>query len=161
MTESKKDPTAAEWRLVPMVNLASLAVPVSVMMAWLALSASPPAAPVPDVDPADPLDLAVLITPDGFQIQGDDGLLADAGLDGALPCAVLPCASPDAYPLDALHERLRVIKDARPAQQDLTLVPHPNTRYRLIMQTRGMATTTHNEGVAAELFPWVSISPEP
>lgn len=159
MNDPKKHHNATEWRLVPMVNLASLVVPTVLMAAWVTLHTLQATAPdILSAAKESQLDLAVHITPHGFEIAGDDGVLSAAGRSITVGCAHGVCESAEDYDLDELQRRLVIIKQAHPAQADITLVPHPETPYRQIVEVRQAVSHSTTALGEAELFPWVAIS---
>lgn len=130
--------------MVPIGNLASLLVPVGLVVAQLVLPAAAPEPSLPE--PAEvPLGLSVLLEPHGFIVVAGDATVA-------LTCT----ACDDPHAPEGLVRHLRRIKDAHPDAMTVVVVPGRDSDYATLMRTI-RAARSDDRGV---LFPQAIIAGE-
>lgn len=124
MTRTPRPETPEDARLVPVLNLANIVVPVTIMLLGLASSAAyelANPAPVVEQMPAAHIDVRIEITEQGFVVHGARGVFAS-----------------ESHPLpdqEALFTALQQIKAAYPMEREVTIIPRPRTPYMTIMRT--------------------------
>ncbi|TVQ92814.1 MAG: hypothetical protein EA397_06590 [Deltaproteobacteria bacterium] len=188
MRAKKRGTTAEELNLVPIMNLVTILIPFLLMAAQFVsyavidstLPAIGPPVETEEDDPDEkPLSLQVMISFEGFAVGGNHKLL-NSDAEGDERGVKIPCHSPgctysveggegpeDAYDLKELRTLLGNIKDDKPEEQNVILVPDPSLPYEVLVMAMD-ATREDPEGTSTEdadagcngrcLFPYVVIS---
>jgi hypothetical protein len=145
----------------PIVNLATMLVPVTIMTAWFMMHPEPPQpaqaasvqtpqSPMPDV--ALPPGLSILLASEaGHRLSWRPAEQSDEpAWDVDVPCA------PMCEPFDEvnLERALRMIKRQHPQIEDILIVPGPGVSYDAVVRTMTIAQADA-EGA---LFPFAVVS---
>lgn len=159
--------------LIPIMNLVTILIPfllLSVQFVTLSIidTTLPAISDVPAEDDKDPdedkLSLSVLITTDGFTINGADKVLDkdDEENGPKVPCLEPGCPTSDSYDYATLTKRLAQIKDRYEDEENVILVPHPKVAYETLILTmdgcRDDQEDKDDESKARLLFPAVVIA---
>ena len=148
----KRGEEAKDLNLVPIMNLVTILIPFLLMAAQFVSyavvdSTAPAISPTPDrteSDDEEPLLLSVLVSPEGFAVTGNHPELSSAGEgeDGVvIPCLVEDCAfdrasgegAASAYDVRELRDVLGRIKDDRPDEETVMLVPDATLPYEVLV----------------------------
>ena len=165
----KRGEQAEELNLVPIMNLVTILIPFLLMAAQFVsyavidstLPAIGPPAP-PDEQPEEkPLSLSVMITDQGFSVSGnhpeleaqgggDEGEEKGATIDCLVPdCTFDPGAgekAEDVYDLRSLRDLLGRIKDDKPEEQNVILVPDSKLPYEVLVMAMDATREDPDEG---------------
>jgi len=169
--------------LTPIMNLVTILIPTLLMAAQFVHLAvidstlpaiGPPATEPPDPNETPPLNLQLFLTDGGLRLMGtgaDEILFPDGKptlADGEAPPPTVPCKSGAActgvedYDWKALTQKLGLIKDRFPKEQNVIVVPDNNIRYELIVAAMDAARQDSEnkgeDGKSRELFPFVVIA---
>lgn len=142
--------------LLPMMNLATLLIPVLFMggqviaMRWLHTEG-----PVGIENPGDadvhPVDLRVELTSTGLRILGAEDVLAGPNGQPVLPC-LGPCST-GAYDYAALNRLLGHVKAAYPWVDEVEVLAEPSTPYPVVVKVLDAAAERDGE----DLFPRIRL----
>lgn len=158
MKGKKRGEASEELNLVPIMNLVTILIPFLLMAAqfvsYAVIDSTLPAIGKPvetEEDPEEkPLNLQVMVTGEGFTVAGNHPELKDmgAGEEGedkgsSIPCLVAGCAyesdggegPEEAYNVAELRSLLGRIKDDKPEEQNVILVPDPGLPYEVLVLT--------------------------
>jgi|JI71714BRNA_FD_contig_41_3806114_length_2451_multi_3_in_0_out_0_2 biopolymer transport protein ExbD len=165
--------TDATLDLVPIMNLVTILIPFLLMSAQFVTlavidSTLPAIVNTPTLTEPDPnedkLNLSLLITSKGFTIAGGDKVLEKDNLETGpiVACLDAACLSPESYDYQGLTKRLALLKDRYGDEENVILVPDPNTNYEVLVLTMDAArddqADVDDEGKARLLFPNVVIA---
>ncbi len=170
-----------ELNLIPIMNLVSILIPFLLMAAQFVHLAvidstlpviGPPQETPPEEDDDPPLQLSLVLTRQGITIAGADAVLnpdaeAAAPVEGeedkpTIPCKDPNCATPESYDYELLTEKLGLIKDEYPDDENVIMVPESRIPYEVIVMTmdasREDKDASGEDGKARTLFPFVVIA---
>jgi biopolymer transport protein ExbD len=157
MRAKKRGVTAEELNLVPIMNLVTILIPFLLMAAQFVsyavidstLPAISPVQTEPQEEPEEkPLNLQVMITTEGFTVAGNHSELKDSGggEEGEDKGATIPCLVPgceyqadggegpaEAYNIAELRALLGRLKDDKPEEKNVILVPDASLPYEVIV----------------------------
>lgn len=154
MRARKRGESAEELNLVPIMNLVTILIPFLLMAAQFvsyavidstlpAISATPTEQEEPEEKP---LNLSIMITRDGFAVSGNHAELKTGGDEGEGKGATVPCVVPgcaydsdggegpaEAYDVAELRALLGRIKDDKPEERNVILVPDSDLPYEVLV----------------------------
>ena len=150
----------AAFQLVPIMNLATLLIPVLLMatqfvaLQWMQSGPEIPPLENPGDDRLEPIVPVVEVSRDGFRIAGAEQVLA--GPDGRpmLPCAAEACANPGSYDYTRLRRLLGHVKDAYPGADEIVLRADDSIPYDVLVRATDAAREDTGQ---RELFPKVRL----
>jgi hypothetical protein len=144
--------------LMPIVNLATLLVPMGLMVSqfvvvqwWRSVPAPMAGENVVDARVHD-VDLVVRILEEGFELRGAEAVLAGPGGRPVLPC-IGPCGD-DTYDVDGLQRLLGHVKAAYPWADEVVIERRADVSYTVLVTT-AQAVRRTPEG--RELFPRIAL----
>jgi hypothetical protein len=191
MGTKKRGEQAEELNLVPIMNLVTILIPFLLMAAQFvsyavidstlpAISATPSE---PQEEPEEkPLNLSIMVTREGFTVSGNHAELKTAGEgeEGEGKGANVPCLVPgctydsdggegpiEAYDVAGLRALLGRIKDDKPEEKTVILVPDSGIPYEVLVLTMDATREDPDASAAKEgdgscvgrcLFPFVVIA---
>jgi biopolymer transport protein ExbD len=190
MKGKKRGAEAEELNLVPIMNLVTILIPFLLMAAQFVSysvidSTLPAIGPPPEVEeePEEkPLNLSVMITDEGFTVSGNHPELENegSGEEGEEKGATIECLTPgcsfdssggegpeQAYDIGELRALLGRIKDDKPEEKNVILVPDSSLPYEVLVLAMDATredpdaggTTTEDQGCNGRcLFPFVVIA---
>jgi len=153
---SRRQTDEAGPDLIPFMNLTTMLIPLLLLGASFVQlgvidSTLPAIGPDKGCDTScgdPPLNLAVLITKEGFEVVGADDVLAPEGeTEGR--------RSIDGYDYTELTRTLALVKDEYPDDQMLILTPDSRVPYEVII---GAMDAARQDAASRELFPQVIIA---
>lgn len=181
MAVKRKPMDAEDLNLTPIMNLVTILIPFLIMAAQFVhlsvidstLPAIGPPVPVEEQEKPDkpPLVLSLALTGKGITVLGADMVLYPDGApevaEGEEKPPTLPCSSGgecvnvDDYDWDGLKQKLNLIKDEYPDDQNVILVPDNTIQYEIIV--RAMDSAREDPDAATgdgprELFPFVVVA---
>jgi biopolymer transport protein ExbD len=157
MGTKKRGDTAEELNLVPIMNLVTILIPFLLMAAqfvsYAVIDSTLPAISAQPSEPQEepdekPLNLSIMITRDGFTVTGNHAELAKAGggeegesKGSNVPCVVPGCSydsdggegPAEAYDVAGLRALLGRIKDDKPEEKTVILVPDSGVPYEVLV----------------------------
>lgn len=158
MARERSD-TERSWNLVPIMNLATLLIPVLLMgsqfVAVRLLDQETPDVRVenPGDDGVRAIALRVDVTRKGIRIIGAETVLAGPNGQPFLPCLGGDCANPGAYDYDSLQRLVGHVKDAYPWADEVEISASDWVPYEVLVRV--------NDAVAGdeenELFPRIRL----
>lgn len=188
MRSKKRGTQAEELNLVPIMNLVTILIPFLLMAAQFVsyavidstLPAIGPPVETEEEEPEEkPLNLSVAVTFEGFLVGGNHKYLNPDGEEGDEKGANIACLTPgctfdadggegpeEAYNLEELRSLLGKIKDDKPEEQNVILVPDPALPYEVLIMAMD-ATREDPDGSQTDadvfctgrcLFPFVVIA---
>jgi hypothetical protein len=115
----------------------------------------------PDDDGWDemPLNLAVVVSADGYSVMGSHPLLAEGA--GSVPCLHASCVAPEDFDDDGLRRLLGMIKDEYPDEEQVIIVGTANTRWSAMVRAMDASREdpeTRVDGRPRVLFPAVVLA---
>ncbi len=163
MPRSREEHTKAgftAFHLVPIMNLATLLIPVLLMatqfvaLQWMNAGPDTPALENPGDDRLEPIVPIVDVSEAGFRIAGAEEVLA--GPDGRplLPCAADACSNPGSYDYTRLRRLLGHVKDAYPWADEIILRADDTIPYDVLVRATDAAREDTGQ---RELFPRVRL----
>ena len=162
-----------DLNLVPVMNLVSVLIPFLLMAAEFvslaAIHSTLPTIGPPQPDPQEPdqapLNLTVAIGVEGLEVQGAAAALGEEGGEGAtsMPCrGGGRCGDVDAYDWQGLTRLLARVKDARPDEESVILVPDERVQYEVLVRAMDVCREDRSgaaaSGAPRALFPRVVIA---
>jgi biopolymer transport protein ExbD len=188
--EKKRGVEAEELNLVPIMNLVTILIPFLLMAAQFVsyavidstLPAIGPPVPVEEEPEQKPLNLSIMVTDDGFTVSGNHPELEKhgSGAEGEEKGSTIKCLTPgctyergagqgpqDTYDIAALRTLLTKIKDDRPEEKNVILVPEGGIPYDVLVLTMdatrenpdaGGTESADNQCLGRCLFPFVVIA---
>jgi len=190
MKGKKRAEEAEELNLVPIMNLVTILIPFLLMAAQFVsyavidstLPAIGPPVPVEEEPEEKPLNLRIMITDEGFTVAGEHPELKNegGGEEGEEKGSTIECLTPgctfdsandetaeQAYDVVQLRELLGRIKDDKPEEKNVILVPDSDLPYEVLVMAMDATredpeaggTTEADEGCNGRcLFPFVVIA---
>jgi hypothetical protein len=188
MKAKKRGTAAEELNLVPIMNLVTILIPFLLMAAqfvsYAVIDSTLPAIGPPveaEEEPDEkPLNLSVMITDEGFTVSGNHPELENegGGDEGEEKGATLECTIPgcdysggmgpeEAYDVRGLRDLLGRIKDDKPEEKNVILVPEPDLDYEVLVMAMDATREDPDAGGTDEadvgcngrcLFPFVVIA---
>lgn len=190
MSVKKRGEQAEELNLVPIMNLVTILIPFLLMAAQFVsyavidstLPAIGPPVPVEEEPEEKPLSLSVMITDEGFTVGGNHPELESegGGDEGEEKGATIECVTPDcsfdraagesaeqAYDVRALRDLLGRIKDDKPEEKNVILVPESDLPYEVLVMAMDATREDPDAGGTSDgdvgcngrcLFPFVVIA---
>lgn len=191
MKGKKRGDQAEELNLVPIMNLVTILIPFLLMAAQFVsyavidstLPAIGPPVPVEEEPEEKPLNLSVMITDEGFTVSGNHPELENegGGDEGEEKGTTIECLTPGcsfnsenagetaetAYDVGQLRQLLGRIKDDKPEEKNVILVPEGDLPYEVLVMAMD-ATREDPDGAGQSgvddgcngrcLFPFVVIA---
>ena len=190
MKGKKRGAQAEELNLVPIMNLVTILIPFLLMAAQFVsyavidstLPAIGPPVPVEDEPEEKPLNLSVMITDEGFTVSGNHPELENegGGEEGEEKGSTIECITPgctfdrgagetaeQAYDVRALRDLLGRIKDDKPEEKNVILVPDSDLPYESLVMAMDATREDPDAGGTTDadlgcngrcLFPFVVIA---
>jgi biopolymer transport protein ExbD len=181
MAVKRRSEETQELNLTPIMNLVTILIPFLIMAAQFVNLAvidstlpaiGPPSTEPPDPDEEPPLNLSLAVSAKGITILGADKVLYPDGApeiaEGEEKPPTVPCKSGggctgvDDYDWGDLKQKLGLIKDQYPDDQNVILVPTDKLRYEILVKTMDVSRedpdTKGPDGKARQLFPFVVIA---
>ena len=174
----KRKPTEdPDLNLTPIMNLVTILIPFLIMAAqFVQLSVIDSTLPAigqpvptdpPKPDDKPPLQLSLALSSNGINIMGADTVIYPDGkpefAEGEERPPTLPCISGgecqnvEDYDWKTLREKLNLIKDEYPDDENVILVPNSDTQYEIIV--RAMDTSRDDpDADSRTLFPFVVVA---
>lgn len=149
----------AEPNLVPIMNLVTILIPFLLMASsFVALAvvdtALPSIFPEASAPSKDAQSITIFIDKDGYRVDvGQDAGLADT-LDLEMACTRAECPAVADYDVAQLTRVLNGVKDARPDEDTLIIVPDSSVLYEVLIGTMDAARADGDR----ILFPYVVIA---
>lgn len=156
---ARREESSRSFNLVPIMNLATLLIPVLLMGSqFIAMRLLDPG-PVPELEnPGDArierVVPVVRISDSGFRIEGAEQVLAGPDGQPVLPCAANGCMNVGAYDYAGLRRLLGHVKDAYPWADEVVIVADNSVHYDVLMRAMDSAREDTGE---RELFPRVQL----
>ncbi|MEZ4319044.1 MAG: biopolymer transporter ExbD [Myxococcota bacterium] len=155
----QRDDSARTFNLVPIMNLATLLIPVLLMGTQFVALKLMDAGPTPRLEnPGDDRVEAIVVTVEvssaGFRISGAEDVLAGPDGQPVLPCAAELCTNAGAYDYTGLRRLLGHVKDAYPWADEVVVVADDSIPYDVLVRAMDAAREDTGE---RELFPRVRL----
>jgi len=177
MRKPRKEAEEDPLNLVPIMNLVTILIPFLLLSAqFVTLAVIDSTLPAiteevvqdepPDEDEDKPLGLSILITGEGFTLTGTN-------IESVLPkedeengpkvaCLEAGCPTPESYDYQQLTEKLVLLRDNWPDEENVIFVPDGSIPYEVVVLTMDAAREDPNDRddqqKARELFPYVVIA---
>jgi len=153
----QRDDSPRTFSLVPIMNLATLLIPVLLMGSqFLAVKFLDPGPSAVLENPGDDRVEAVVpvvdVSEGGFRISGAEEVLAGPDGQPILPCASGSCGNSGSYDYSGLRRLLGHVKDAYPWADEVILIADERVPYEVLV--RAMDAAREDTG-QRELFPRV------
>lgn len=190
MKGKKRGEESEELNLVPIMNLVTILIPFLLMAAQFVsyavidstLPAIGPPVPVEEEPEEKPLNLSVMVTTEGFTLSGEHPELKNegGGDEGEEKNTTIECLTPgcsyesgsgegpaETYDIGELRALLGRIKDDKPEERNVILVPDHDVPYEVLVMTMDAtredpdAAGTTDEDMTCNgrcLFPFVVIA---
>lgn len=181
MAVKRKSEEVPDLNLTPIMNLVTILIPFLIMAAQFVQLAvidstlpaiGPPTQvepPKPDEKP--PLQLSIALTSRGLVVTGADAIIYPDGkpefAEGEEKPPTFPCKSGgectnvEDYDWDTLRQKLNLIKDEYPEDENVILVPDSHIQYEIIVRAMDTAREDANTGTGGgsrNLFPFVVVA---